>query len=123
VKVSRSLMGASTILWTLTPPCFTLRAAGYGGSFFSPVPFSIFSSASPSDHARPHSRGPSPVFCTTERALPLLAILRLSRHATRRPPRAARQVALGSTPTRATRRRAPQAPPPRQHAQFAKAII
>src|SRR5262245_23506245 len=28
-------MGASSNhLWTLTPPCFTLRAAGYGGSFF-----------------------------------------------------------------------------------------
>src|SRR6516225_2671967 len=43
----RSLMGASSNhLWTLTPPCFTLRAANYGGSFFSsPVRFSILSSA------------------------------------------------------------------------------
>src|SRR5262245_36849301 len=31
---------------TLTPPCFTLRAADYGGSFFlSPARFSILSSA------------------------------------------------------------------------------
>jgi hypothetical protein len=31
-------MGASTIFWTLTPPCFPLRAAGYGGSFFVASP-------------------------------------------------------------------------------------
>src|SRR5262249_58154364 len=32
-------MGASSNhLWTLTPPCFTLRAAGTGGSFFRVAP-------------------------------------------------------------------------------------
>src|SRR6516165_7362907 len=32
-------MGASSNhLWTLTPPCFTLRAAGTGGSFFWVAP-------------------------------------------------------------------------------------
>jgi hypothetical protein len=26
--------GVKPSFWALTPPCFTLRAAGYGGSFF-----------------------------------------------------------------------------------------
>src|SRR5262249_5690099 len=52
--------------------------------FFSPVRFSILSSASRLDHARPHSRGQSHALCTTQRALPLLANARSPRRAARR---------------------------------------
>src|SRR5262245_24837757 len=115
-------MGASTILWTLTPPCFTLRAAGYGGSFFSPVRFSIFSLASRLDHARSRSRAKSHVRDIDRSRAARPPDARSRWRVAQRPRRVARQAALESKPVRAAQRHAPPAPPQRLRARSANPV-